>query len=188
MEIKTSRAKEFAKLMGILAEVFDNKEPSALKIELYYQILGKYDIEQLSTAVQSMIAARVYPSFPKPAEIIEAIQGKTEERAIKAWIEVVKALREIGTHQSVKFNNPVIHSVIEAMGGWLEIGKTRTDDMKWKQKEFERLYSIMEAQGNHPEYLPGQSEISNIGRGYTENVKAPIEIPKQRRLRMLPKR
>jgi hypothetical protein len=76
----------------------------------------------------------------------------------------------------VKFKDPVIHAVIEQMGGWSEMGNMLVDDEKWKQKEFERLYPIMEARGNHPDYLPGRLEVSNEANGFIEHIGSPVLI------------
>ncbi|MFA5340570.1 MAG: DUF6475 domain-containing protein, partial [Clostridia bacterium] len=100
--------------------------------------------------------------FPKPVDFIEILNGKKQDQATIAWIEVLGAVKSIGNYQSVKFSNPVIHSVINAMGGWENLAATMTiDEEKWKQKEFEKLYQVMERRGNHPKYLAGAHENSN---------------------------
>jgi hypothetical protein len=168
---------QFAKLMATLAEVFDDgREPSAFKVEVYYQALKKFSIEQISQAVQTMIIGRVYPSFPKPAEIVEAIQGRQEHKATLAWVKVLETVRRVGNYQSVKFEDPVIHSVIEVMGGWIELGNMSVNDEKWKQKEFEKLYSVMESRGNHPEYLIGITERDNMNTGCESHIPKPLLI------------
>lgn len=169
-------AKQFAVIIASLAEVFSDKEPSKNVISLYWMALKEYTIEQIQKAASDIIQGRVYPSMPKPAEIIEAIRGTQGDRATRAWIDVLRAVRRIGTYESVKFKDPVIHAVIEQMGGWSEMGNMLVDDEKWKQKEFERLYPIMEARGNLPDYLPGREEISNTSKGYIEHITPPIMI------------
>jgi hypothetical protein len=169
-------AKQFAVIIASLAEVFSDKEPSKNVISLYWMALKEYTIEQIQKAASDIIQGRVYPSMPKPAEIIEAIRGTQGDRATRAWIDVLRAVRRIGTYESVKFKDPVIHAVIEQMGGWSEMGNMLVDDEKWKQKEFERLYPIMEARGNHPDYLPGRLEVSNEANGFIEHIGSPVLI------------
>lgn len=161
--------REFAAKMAILSEVFDDaREISKLKMEVYFRALEKYEIDQISKAISAMITERIYPSFPKPAEIVREIEGKKEDKGALAWIQVLGALRHCGVWDSAKFSDPVIHSVIQAMGGWIELGETLTvDQEKWKGKEFERLYAIMSARGGkHPGYLVGIHERDNAARGY----------------------
>jgi len=169
-------AKQFAVIIASLAEVFSDKEPSKNVISLYWMALKEYTIEQIQKAASDIIQGRVYPSMPKPAEIIEAIRGTQGDRATRAWIDVLMAVRRIGTYESVKFKDPVIHAVIEHMGGWTELGNMKIDDEKWKQKEFEKLYPIMEARGRCPEYLPGKLEIYNSANGHPEYIPQPVAI------------
>jgi hypothetical protein len=169
--------KQFAALIVTLAEIFnDGKEPSQMLMKLYWESLKKYEIQTIEKAVSVIIQTRVYPSLPKPAEIIQEIEGKAENRATEAWIQTLTAIRRIGTYRSVKFSDPVIHAVIQFMGGWSEMGNILVDDEKWKQKEFERLYPIMEARGNHPDYLPGRLEVSNEANGFIEHIGSPVLI------------
>jgi hypothetical protein len=148
--------------MASLAEVFDGgKAISALKVDIYYNALTTYHIEDIEMAVKKMIIGRVYPSFPKPAEIIQEIQGTTEDQATTAWIETIMAIRRIGAYESVQFEDPIIHSVLQFLGGWPDAGNWLDAELKWKQKEFERLYSIMAKSDRHPRYLPGIHEGQN---------------------------
>lgn len=172
-----SDRKQFAALMVALSEIFDGgKELSKERIQLYWLALKEYTIEQVQQAASDIIRERVYPSLPKPAEIIEAIRGKESDRATMAWLEVIYALRRIGTYESVRFSNPAIHAVIEHMGGWPEMGNMPTEEEKWKQREFEKLYTLMEGKKDPPEYLPGRIEIDNAARGFQKHVPEPIAI------------
>ncbi len=85
-----------------------------------------------------------------------------------AWIEVLETVKRVGHYQSVRFSDPVIHAVIDVMGGWVRLGDMKVDDEKWKQREFERLYEILSKnpRDRMPEYLPGLSEIQNAASGY----------------------
>ena len=158
---------EFAKIMVVLSEVYgDGKPPSDIKNEVYFSALKNYEIDTIKNAAERMIINRVYPSFPKPAEIIQEIEGTKENQATQAWIKTVEAIRHYGNYTSVKFDDPVIHGVIEFMGGWPETGLWTDEELKWKQREFERLYGIIQARGKNPEYLPGIVEISNTSKGY----------------------
>lgn len=167
--MKAEDIEYFAKIMIMLSEVYgDGREPSDLKKEVYFSALKRYDIGVLKHAIEHMIMVRVFPSFPKPGEIIQEIEGTKQSRAVMAWTEVVDAIRKTGPYVSVKFTDPVIHSVIEFMGGWPSLGDWLEDELKWKQKEFERLYEAMSnsPRGKAPGYLPGIHELQNSNAGY----------------------
>jgi hypothetical protein len=158
----------FAKIMAVLAEVYDDgRPPSALKVETYFQVLKRYGIDQLKRAVDVMIKTRTFASFPKPAEIIQSIEGAVEDRASLAWADVYRTLQRVGTWQSVRFADPVIHSAIVAMGGWIKLGEMPEKEAPFVRREFENLYRIMANRGGEcPDHLPGIHEISNTTKGY----------------------
>lgn len=155
--------KLFKKFMAAIGELFD-KEVTGVLSDVYWKALEPYTDQQCESAFNRVILSSRF--MPKPVDIIEAIRGNNTDRATSAWIDVLKTVRRVGTWESVKFADPVIHACIEHMGGWTELGNMKIDDEKWKQKEFEKLYPIMEARGKFPEHLPGKFEIENSANGY----------------------
>ena len=178
--VERDRAK-FAGLIVSLSEVFDSgNEPSKTKMQLYWLALQTYQIEQIQKAVSAIIQTRVFPSLPKPAEIIQEIDGLAEDRATNAWLEAVAAIRRVGSYSSIKFHDPVIGGVIDGMGGWPEFCNTPEKELKWKQKEFVQLYRIIAQRGRFPNYLPGRIEMQNRAGGY--EIPTPIEWGNGRKL------
>lgn len=161
---------KFAELMTVLAEVYnDGHPPSKLKMEIYFQALKQFKIDEIDHAVKGLIYTRTTASFPKPAEIIQEIRGTTANQATMAWLKVLETVKRFGHYQSVKFSDSIIHAVIEAMGGWVWLaGDMKVYEEKWKQKEFEKLYEVMSKnpRDKNPEYLPGWIEINNAANGY----------------------
>lgn len=153
----------FKEYMTALSEIH-GKELSALLNSLYWKTLEPFADVECEAAFKELIFTSKY--FPKPADFIEILRGKKEDQAAKAWIKVIEAVRKIGNYQSVKFNDPIIHSVFAFWGGWGVTADWKESELKWKQKEFERLYTIMASGKKHPEYLPGYCEIKNTADGY----------------------
>jgi len=150
---------KFKEYMATLCELYD-RQISKLLTDLYWKILEPFTDEQCEEAFKEIIYSCRF--FPKPADFLDVLQGKKQHQATAAWLKVLNAVARIGNYQSVKFSDPVIHSVINAMGGWPQLCMMSNDEVKWKQKEFERLYEVLsERGGKHPEYLPGASEMSN---------------------------
>ena len=174
--VKKNRDTRFAQVMIALNEVFGiGPEPSSIKVEIYSQALSDLSIEAIETATKLIISCRTTATFPKPAEIREAIHGKREDDATRAWALVDKAMRQIGNYDSVNFGDRKIHTVIEMLGGWESLGTLTEDEWKWKRKEFEGLYkAINPAEG--PEYLPGVVEKNNVPRGFIDHVKEPFRV------------
>jgi len=156
---------KFKELMTVLSELFD-KPLSELITRIYWKTLDPFTDAECQNAFETLIQTSRF--FPKPADFLELLVGKKEDRAALAWLKVAKAIRKIGTYQSVRFDDPVIHSVIQAMGGWIKLGQMLEKEVPFKQKEFERLYTIMAGNGKHPDYLPGISERDNTANGYDQ--------------------
>ena len=155
---------KFKEYMATLCELHD-RTMSKLLTDLYWRVLEPYTDEEAEKAFQEIIYTSKF--FPKPADFIEALKGKVQNRATLAWLEVLEAVARIGNYQSVKFSDPVIHSVVNAMGGWPQLCMMEAKEEKWKQKEFERLYEIISArEGGHTGYLPGTHEMENHRAGY----------------------
>lgn len=156
---------KFKEYMTMICEMFDKKLSDMMK-DLYWKMLEPFTDEQCEKVFQEIILSSKF--FPKPADFMEILKGKKQDQATIAWIEVLNAVKRIGNYESVKFDDPVIHSVINVMGGWDQLASTMTtDEEKWKQKEFERLYEVISSRdGKHPEYLPGTHEQGNFTTGY----------------------
>lgn len=155
---------EFIKILTGLAAMFD-RPLTALIRDMYFTALSGLTIEQINTAGNQL--ARTATFFPKPVDFINAIQGNIETATIGAWEKVLKAKSKAGQYQSVQFNDPVIHSTIKLMGGWVSLCRLEGhDDEKWQRIEFEKIYKAMQGLNkDHPVYLPGLSEIDNEARG-----------------------
>jgi len=172
--------KKFAELLAILCETFDRKPLSDGLIEIYWKIFKPLTDEEAQKIINQAILTLKF--FPKPAELIELLQGDKTERAVRAWEKFYHAIARVGPYQSVEFDDPAIHSTIELMGGWIEAGKWKNEEMKWKQKDFLVIYLVMERKKNHPEYLAGIGEMENIRKGLQQFIPKPIFIGDRKEL------
>jgi Domain of unknown function (DUF6475) len=156
---------KFKEYLAMLCELHD-RTMSKMLTDLYWKVLEPFTNEQCEDAFKELIYSSKY--FPKPSDFMDIMRGKKESRAIQAWMDAVNAVRKVGNYQSVTFADNVIHSVIVQMGGWVQLCTMTTEDEKWKQKEFERLYNILSEfpRAAHITYLPGTLEIDNNARGY----------------------
>jgi len=165
--------KAFAEAMALLAEVYD-REVSEQLVGIYFEALRELSIEELCSAIGNLIKTRVFPSFPKPAEIIVACRGTDDDRALRAWLTALDALRRIGPWDSVRFaRDPVIHSVVEAMGGWGRFCEMEKDEVPFRQKDFMQYYRLLHNE-KHPEHLAGIFEIDNSEKGLLKWAKRSI--------------
>ena len=137
------------------------------RAKIYWDILKGYSDLNIKKAVIRSI--RELKFFPKISEIIEIIEGNIEDEAEIAWLILKEKVERHDGYMSVSFpENPVIGSVVEALGGWITICDTPVGEEKWVKKEFIKLYPIMKRRNNHPEKLTGIIELENNQKGYSE--------------------
>lgn len=158
----------FAMCMAAMAEAF-SQVVSDIKGDIYYKALSDIPIEAIERAVWSIINTRTTATFPKVAEIREAVSGKVEDSAMLALSKVEKAVREVGGYSSVVFDDPVIHAVVSTFNnGWVGICDMSCEEWKWSRKDFLKLYEAMSrnGRGNIEPVLHGRHYIQNDNAGY----------------------
>ena len=172
---------KFKEFMAGLGELYD-KEVTPLLIKIYWQTLEPFSDVECENAFNQTIATSKF--WPKPVEFLDILQGSGEDKATMAWLEVDKAVRHIGTLASVQFDDPVVHSTIEALGGWESLGNVTEYDWKWIRKDFISMYPRMARKEKHPKRLIGQTERENLGRNYKDFIPETVMIGIPKRLKL----
>jgi hypothetical protein len=164
---------EFIKILTGLAAMFD-KQLTELLRDMYFDSLADLNIEQIRDAGNHI--ARSATFFPKPVDFRNSAGGNKDLQALTAWEKTRTAVRKVGRYESVKFDDPLIHSVITTMGGWEAFCSCEGyDGEKWQQHDFEKMYKTMVgANRDHPEYLAGMTELDNSARGF--DIRKPMLI------------
>lgn len=172
-------------LMAMLAEEYTpGKLVSDLKGELWFEELKQYTIEKIEQSIKKIIRTRTLSTYPKVSEIIREIEGSSEDKSLTAWLKVKESIARVGAYQSVQFDDPVIHSVINDLGGWPKVCEVLEDDLKWMQKDFERIYQLCSKQQNHPQKAIGISETDNGGHGI-DFKQEPVQIGNVNKIKQL---
>jgi hypothetical protein len=84
-------------------------------IDLYFRLLSGYELQTVLNALESVLRSSKF--FPKPAEIIEQIEGN-EKVLIDSAYETARAYAEkYGFYKSATFNDQLITETIKSMGG-----------------------------------------------------------------------
>lgn len=161
--------KSFMEVLISTGELYE-KHISDTLLELYFNILKPYSIEAIKGGIAGHIRdKKAGQFFPKPADIIRAVEGLDDVLAMSKWCEVRKAIHSCGAYKSIKFDDPVIMAVIERMGGWIELAQVKTAEIGYKEAEFVKLYShYQKFPVTAPKHLPGIIEISNRQFGAEE--------------------
>lgn len=162
------RVEEFEKFKTGVAGVmgFYGKDVSQFALDVWWQALKNFDLAAITDAFNRHLVNPDNGQFaPKPADIVRLLQGSTQDVAMKAWSKVDKTVRLVGPYQSVVFDDPIIHAVIVAMGGWIALGAKTEDEWPFVQREFEARYRGYCVRGRdqmqYPRLLTGIAEAQN---------------------------
>ena len=152
-----------------MVKVFESGYGLKLKQDtkkVYWDFLKNYNDDEIKNATVKCIRESEF--LPKISDIVNAIEGNSEDEAELAYLEFKKKLDNEGSYLSVEFTKyPAISAVVEALGDWVKISDMTIDDEKWIKKDFIRIYPIMKRRGNFPEKLIGRFELDNNNK-YTE--------------------
>jgi len=177
---------KFAQLMAATGVIYDKDLPEAA-IELYWQSLRHFSYSAVAQALQAHRDAPDGGQFmPKPADIIRLLQGSGQDRGLRAWTKVEKAIAAIGSYSSVVFDDVLIHAVLEDMGGWIRLCHTSTTQLTFSSIEFQKRYQgfLTHPPKRHPKILVGQIALENARNGYGVAEPALIGDAQQARLVM----
>lgn len=168
--------KEFADVLKAVLDLY-GKEASAPVLRLWWAALEQFSIGEVRHGLTRFVRSPDSGSFPpKPADIIRMIEGTSGDRGTLAWSKVQEAFGRVGGWQSVAFDDPIIHAVIEDMGGWPKLCATDKDEMNFRAADFAKRYRTYAELGinRFPAYLSGRHEGDNLLRGH--NAPKPILI------------
>ncbi len=168
--------KRFMELIASIGEIY-SKPISTSLAEIYWRSLKSFEFEDVEKAFHAHIHnPDCGQFFPKPADIIRFIEGSGETKALRAWTMVEKAIQQVGSYQSVAFDDALIHAVLEDMGGWVKLCSTTSDELPFRVNEFQKRYMgfLIKKPERHPKYLSGIAETGNAKNGF--EIKPPLLI------------
>lgn len=164
----------------IVAAVFGLhlRDASDEVIEMYYRALKKHEFENVKRAFDEHVADPDAGKFlPKPADIVQRICGDSNKKSLSAWIKAYHAVSAHGSYTSVVFDDPIIHVVVQNMGGWERFCFDMNEKSeKFMKRDFIDFYKVYLSYEKLPEthHLVGRSERENNERGFN-NFKRDIK-------------
>lgn len=162
---------EFSKLITGLADYY--KSPiSQFSIRIYWNGLKQYDFQAIekAAAIHTQNPDDAGKFLPKISDFKQILEGRTIDQGALAWSKVDSAVRSVGTHTDVVFDDPVIHRVVMDIGGWIKLGEVESEkDFIFVGKEFVTRYQGYKMRGESPDYpalLIGISSANNGKEGF----------------------
>ncbi len=154
----------------------------------YVRALEKHiTADEAISALEAHIAGTGKEStfFPKPADLLRAIEGSPDDLVEQAWQQVRTAIEQVGPYESISFRDPLINAAIQEMGGWIRVaGELGSSDTKldFAAHEFRRLYRGYLQTRSVPKpvsYLPGICERDNAQRGLEDWLPKPVTFGRE---------
>lgn len=164
---------KFIEILGTASEVY-GAQLSQILLDVYWNILKPYSDEDVAVAFTT--AMKTLKWMPKPAEILSILEGPSESKSYEAWNCLIAAMGRVGAYRSVEFEDKTIHAVVEAWGGWLEVCRMTTEELRYKGKEFKELYNKYQQLPIDIPRLVGRVEAENTQGGYLEFIEAPVKV------------
>jgi len=161
---------KFSEYMSILGEIVGDPSTDS-RIKIYWKILSRYPAYHVFSGFERLYTQPKLFKFPVPGDIIVQFQEDGETMALKAWGKAKKGIYQAGYMNSIKFDDPVIHSVIRIVfGGWVKFCSLQEDEARFYRPQFLRAYKSLQdahSQGKMEvlDYLPGSAEIDNGSQG-----------------------
>jgi hypothetical protein len=159
----------FAAMLKAIAELY-GRDLSAAVVGMYWSALAPYNLAAVRLAFDRHARNPDSGQFmPKPADLIRMIDGGTADSAAAAWAKTMAAVRRVGGHESVVFDDPLIHRCVEDMGGWPKLCEGKVDDEPFRQRDFTTLYRGYTVRREIPPYPPrliGRFEAANRAQGF----------------------
>ena len=165
----------FANIMAGLAEMY-KQTLSEFMLDMYYDVLKDYDYEQVERAIKKVMSNYKYSTLPKPADILEYLEGTPDDKALTAWLQAKEAVQKGGYYASVVFKDDVIAYVIQELGGWQPFCCAKIEDLPFIEKRFKDLYRLLAKRPLKNTKLIGFIEATNEAKGMFDKIPEPLQI------------
>jgi hypothetical protein len=177
MPLQAKDSGAFAQMLSAVAAVY-GREVTPDVTAIYWAALAPYDLAAVRQAFDRHVKSPDAGQFmPKPADLIRMLGGTSSDAALQAWAKVERAIRRVGGHDSVAFDDPLIHRAIDDMGGWVKLCATTEDELPFRARDFQNLYRGFAMRREIPTYPPhliGRFEAQNRQSG--QPVAPPVLI------------
>lgn len=167
----------FGELLGDVMAYYQ-KPTTPFLLSTFWDGLRKHEFEDVSRAFSLHACDPDRGQFaPRVADITRMLEGSTQTQGMRAWAKLETAMRSVGAYRSVAFDDPLIHVVVNEMGGWTTLCRCQVDELPFKAREFERRYASYRLRREIPTFAPrliGESEAENRLNGHTNFEVRPV--------------
>jgi len=151
----------------LLADVlaFYGQEANPFSASVWWAACEAFSFEQVSRALSRHATDPERGQFPpKPADIVRQLQGTATDRSLVAWGKFFDAICRVGAYTDVVFDDPVIHAVVEDLGGWQKVCRSEMSELSYTQHRFTEAYKayLQRGQFEYPRRLMGDRSPDDV--------------------------
>lgn len=162
--MQSSDRQRFASLLSdVLA--FYGQDANPFSATVWWNACETFSFEQVSKAISRHATDPERGQFaPKPADIVRQLQGTATDRAMVAWGKFFDAMGRVGAYADVVFDDPVIHAVVDDMGGWPKVCRSEMSELSYTQHRFTESYRAYLGRENfeYPKRLAGDRSPDEV--------------------------
>lgn len=170
---------------------FYQEEASAAVLDVWWNICEPYSMKQVRAAITAYTASASGGLFaPNPIDIATSLQEVKSDAATQAWRKVVGAVQHVGAYKDIRFDDGLIHLVIQGLGGWPALCKTvRAERASFERRfcESYRAYCVCQQESvdgknckewllRYPSFLIGDRKPDAFYKKHNLRVPAPVDI------------
>lgn len=161
----------FADLMGAVYTFYRQKLPD-VSMSMWWEGLQRFELEEVRAAFNSHAFDPDRGQFlPMPADVVRHLGGSTNDQAAIAAAKVLRAIQDVGSWESVAFDDPIIHQALTDVGGWTWYAAQTDKEFPHAERRFKDAYRAYVRRGlpigaHLITHLPGHFEIRNTNGGY----------------------
>lgn len=171
---------DFYCIFKVMSEYY-GAQPSNALMEIYWQAFKGWSTDDFQRACNAVMFTRKYSKLPLIPEIIEAVHGKSEDRAALAYHALVETMKRVGHWETVVFEDGAIGQAVDAMGGWEYVNTITVEEWKFRRKDFESLYVAHTNRGDtDPVTCYGAFDKIN-GQNRQEGWNKPVLVTRDRK-------
>jgi len=166
--MKSDDMNVFAQLLTTICALYKH-HMNELTMELYWQALCEFELTVVKQAFQAYINHPDTGQFmPKPADVLRYLNGGSETQALQAWSRVQQIMRDVGSYDTLVFDDAILHRVIEDMGGWIRLSEKTVQEMNFLAHEFKKRYAgyVLHPPESYPRQLTGRLDWQNSQLGH----------------------
>ena len=175
MPLQPNDKAEFSRVLNSVSALY-RVELSPDVVELWWAVLADYDLAGIKQALTKHLRNPDTGQYmPKPADAIKFMSGTTQDAALLAWAKVHRAVRQVSSYSDVVFDDPIIHAVLQDMGGWIRLCEMLETDVPFRAKEFDNRYRAYARHQERPNCLPiltGRANLHNGAHGHALDMPA----------------